>query len=179
MGLLDWLGINAAAPGGDENKLAGIERALEALGPERARYLACFAYILTRVARADHHVSDGEAGMMERIVAERAQVDAEQAALIVGIARAAGHSRGTDDYLIAREFERVASRDEKLALLDCLFAIAAVDTSIKTVEDNEVRRVASELKLEHADYIEVRRRHLGSLNVLRKPESTEGTETTD
>jgi uncharacterized tellurite resistance protein B-like protein len=105
---------------------------------------------------------------MEEIVAERAGVNAEQAALIVQIARQAGHSRGTDDYLIAREFERVASRDEKLKLLDCLFAIAAVDDAIKTVEDNEVRRVASELKLEHADYIEVRKRHLGNLNVLRK-----------
>lgn len=176
MGFMDWLGLAAAGPGGDDNKLAGIERSLEALGPERARYLACFAYILTRAARADHHVSDDEARIMERIVAERAQVDAEQAALIVGIARAAGGSRGTDDYLIAREFERVASRDEKLALLDCLFAIAAADTSIKTVEDNEVRRVASELKLEHADYIEVRQRHLGSLNVLRRTETTESTD---
>jgi uncharacterized tellurite resistance protein B-like protein len=130
--------------------------------------MACFAYILTRAAKADHHVSDGEARLMEQIIADRAGVDGEQAALIVKIAREAGHSRGTDDYLIAREFERVASRDEKLALLDCLFAIAAADSPILTVEDNEVRRVASELKLEHADYIEVRRRHLGSLKVLKR-----------
>jgi uncharacterized tellurite resistance protein B-like protein len=175
MSILKWLGL-ASEPEPEHNQLGEIEAALEAQGPERARYLACFAYILTRAAKADHHVSDAEARLMEDIVAERAGVDAEQAALIVRIAREAGRSRGTDDYLIAREFERTASRDEKLKLLDCLFAIAAVDASIKTVEDNEVRRVASELKLEHADYIEVRRRHLGSLNVLRR---TERTETTD
>ena len=107
---------------------------------------------------------------MEQIVAARANVDAEQAALIVRIARDAGRSRGTDDYLITREFERIASRDEKLALLDCLFAIAAADSPILTTEDNEVRRVASELKLEHSDYIAVRRRHLEHLEVLRRPE---------
>ena len=167
MSILKWLGLSDAAEPAD-NQLLEIERALEAQGPERARYLACFAYLLTRAAKADHHVSDDEAALMERIVAERAGVDAEQAQLIVRIARQAGHSRGTDDYLIAREFERIASREEKLKLLDCLFAIAAVDESIKTVEDNEVRRVASELKLEHADYIEVRKRHLGNLNVLRR-----------
>ena len=167
MSILKWLGLSGEDTP-DDNQLHEIERALEAQGAERARYLACFAYILTRAAKADHHVSDDEAQLMEQIVAERAGVSAEQAALIVRIARQAGHSRGTDDYLIAREFERVASRDEKLKLLDCLFAIAAVDDSIKTVEDNEVRRVASELKLEHADYIEVRKRHLGNLNVLRK-----------
>src|SRR5688500_15861476 len=172
MSILKWLGLSSDAEP-EHNQLGEIEAALEAQGPERARYLACFAYILTRAAKADHHVSDAEASVMAHTAGERAGVDAEQAALIVRIAREAGHSRGTDDYLIAREFERMASRDEKLKLLDCLFAIAAADASIKTVEDNEVRRVASELKLEHADYIEVRRRHLGSLNVLRRPEETE------
>jgi uncharacterized tellurite resistance protein B-like protein len=167
MSILKWLGLGDADEP-EDNQLREIEQALEAQGPERARYLACFAYILTRAAKADHHVSEEEARLMEQIVADRAGVGAEQAALIVRIARQAGHSRGTDDYLIAREFERVASREEKLKLLDCLFAIAAVDDAIKTVEDNEVRRVSSELKLEHADYIEVRKRHLGNLNVLRK-----------
>ena len=176
MSILKWLGLDSAPDPATDNRLHDIEQALAAHGPERARYLACFAYILTRAAKADHHVSDAEARLMEAIVAERAGVDAEQAALIVRIAREAGHSRGTDDYLIAREFERTASREEKLRLLDCLFAIAAADASIKTVEDNEVRRVASELKLEHADYIEVRRRHLGSLNVLRRTEGAEGTD---
>ena len=167
MSLLKWLGIAGTADDRGDNQLHGIEAALAALGPERARYLALFAYILTRAAKADHHVSDGEAELMAGIVSERAGVSAEQAALIVQIARDAGHSRGTDDYLITREFERIASREEKLALLDCLFSIAAADSPILTSEDNEVRRVASELKLEHADYIAVRKRHLEHLNVLR------------
>jgi uncharacterized tellurite resistance protein B-like protein len=168
MSILKWLGIAGDDPGTDDNHLEEIETALAAHGPDRARYLACFAYILTRAAKADHQVTEGEARLMEKIVAERARVEPDQAALIVRIARDAGHSRGTDDYLITREFERVASREEKMALVDCLFAIAAADSPILTSEDNEVRRVASELKLEHADYIAVRRRHLPSLGVLRR-----------
>ena len=167
MSILKWLGLAAGEEQAADN-LQEIEKALEAQGPERARYLACFAYILTRAAKADHHVSDGEARLMEQIVAERAGVDERQAKLIVQIARDAGRSRGTDDYLVTREFERISSRDEKLALLDCLFAIAAADSPILTAEDNEVRRVASELKLEHADYIAVRKRYLESLNVLKR-----------
>ena len=169
MSILKWLGL---ATGEEEpaDNLREIEKALESQGPERARYLACFAYIRMRAAKADHHVSEGEAELMQRIVGERAGVDAAQAKLIVQIARDAGRSRGTDDYLITREFERIATRDEKLALIDCLFAIAAADSPILTSEDNEVRRVASELKLEHSDYIAVRKRHLDHLNVLRRPE---------
>lgn len=175
MSILKWLGLGDRSAEGSDNRLEEIERALEAQGPERARYLACFAYILTRAAKADHHVSEGEARMMEAIVAERAGVDAEQAALIIRIARDAGHSRGTDDFLITREFERIATRDEKLALIDCLFAIAAADSPILTTEDNEVRRVASELKLEHSDYIAVRQRHLSNLNVLKRQDRGPGT----
>lgn len=167
MSLLKWLGITSGETS-DDNKLGAIEQALAAHGPERARFLACFAYILTRVARADHQITDGEARVMEQIIAGHAGIDEAQATLIVRIARAAGHSRGTDDYLITREFERTATREEKLAILDSLFEIAAADSSILTVEDNEVRRVASELKLEHADYIEVRQRHLHNLEVLRR-----------
>ena len=170
MSILSWLGITAA-PEGEDNRLGAIEQELAAHGPERARFIACFAYILTRAARADHQVTDGEARLMEDIIVEHAHVDRRQAALIVRIARDAGHSRGTDDYLITREFERVATREQKLELLDSLFAIAAADASILTVEDNEVRRIASELKLEHADYIAVRQRYLSNLNVLRKTDS--------
>lgn len=168
MSILDWLGLAGGGSQQGDDKLREIEKELASHGPERARFLACFAYILTRAAKADHHVSEGEERLMERIVAERAGVDAAQAALIVRIARDAGHSRGTDDYLVTREFERIATREEKLALLDCLFAIAAADSPILTAEDNEVRRVASELKLEHGDYIAVRRRHLEHLKVLER-----------
>ena len=170
MSILKWLGLSGGEPDPADNDLHAIEQSLAAHGPERARFLACFAYILMRAAKADHDVSEDELQQIARVIREWAQVGEEQAALIVGIAREAGHSRGTDDFLISREFERVATREEKLALLDCLFEVAGADAAIGTVEDNEVRRIASELKLEHADYITVRQRHLGRLNVLRKPQ---------
>ena len=55
-----------------------IERALTDLDADRARYIACFAYILGRVARADHQVTrgrirrDGAAGRRAGRVADAA-----------------------------------------------------------------------------------------------------------
>ena len=92
-----------------------------------------------------------------------------EAAAIVRVARdVARTSGGTEDFLITREFERTATREEKLHLLDCLFEIGAADASILIIEDNEIRRVASELKLDHTDFINVRRRHLEHLEVLKR-----------
>ena len=163
-----WLGLAREEAADSGTRLEAIESVLAGLGAERARHLACFAYILTRPARADHAVTDGEAAQMAQIMVRHASVTDEQAAAIVSVAReAARQSGGTEDFLITREFERTASRDEKLHLLDCLFEVGAADASIITAEDNEIRRVASELKLEHADYITVRRKHLENLEVLR------------
>ena len=170
MSILSWLGIaDDEEAGTSVDSVGEIEKALSNLDPRQARYLACFAYILSRVARADHHVSDDESRMMEQIVSERGGIPAAQAALAVRIATSeVHHHRGTQDFLVSREFDRLASRDQKLALLDCLFAVSATDESILTVEDNEVRRVASELRLEHGDYIAVRTAHVHNLEVLRQ-----------
>jgi uncharacterized tellurite resistance protein B-like protein len=168
MAFWDWLGLGAEKTD-SANHLEPIETVLATVTPERARYLACFAYILTRPARADHQVTDDEAARMRAIMVEQAGVSGEQAAAIVAAARmAAKQAGGTEDFLVTREFERIATREQKLHLLDCLFSISAADASILTVEDNEVRRVASELKLEHADYIAVRKKHLEHLEVLRR-----------
>jgi uncharacterized tellurite resistance protein B-like protein len=171
MSLWKWLGLAGHEADEPEDGLQEIEKALEGMEVEHARYIACFAYILTRAARADHVVTDAEMAEMQRLVAERGGIRPEEADLVVGIARA--HSTrvgGTEDFLITREFNKIANRDQKMALLDCLFAVTSTDQSIVTAEDNEIRRIARELKLEHGDYIAIRSKYLHNLNVLRPPD---------
>jgi uncharacterized tellurite resistance protein B-like protein len=165
--LLKWLGLADDDPSSTPvDSLGEIERALTELPRADARYLACFAYILHRVARADHVITDEESVLIHTLVAERGGLSGERATLAVRIARAEGiRHGGTEDYIVTREFSRLATHEQKLALVDCLFAVSATDGSIRTVEDNEIRRVASEVKLDHTDYINIRRayaHHLAS-----------------
>ena len=162
-----WLGLEddsqPAFSGLDE-----IERALEHLHPDTARFVACFAYILGRVARADHQVTAQESAEMERLIGERAHLTPEQAHLAVRIATSHGiRHGGTEDFLVTREFAQIADREQRLALLDCLFELSAADESIVVLEDNEIRRIASELRLEHADFISARAEYLQHLKVLK------------
>ncbi|OFW08392.1 MAG: hypothetical protein A3H96_21030 [Acidobacteria bacterium RIFCSPLOWO2_02_FULL_67_36] len=171
MSIWSWLGLERQQEPEDRGPLAEIEQALGGLEPDRAHYVACFAYILTRAARADHEVTDGEAREMERLVALRADLPIEVAGLIVQITRAlATRSGGTDDFLVTREFDRIATHEQKLALIDCLFAVSSSDESILTAEDNEIRRIANELKIEHSEYIAVRTGHLKHLSVFKPRE---------
>jgi uncharacterized tellurite resistance protein B-like protein len=145
-----------------------IVKQLDNLEPEHARYIAAFAYILSRVARADMNISDVETREMEHQVTRLSHLPAEQAVLVVQIAKTqATLFGGTENFLVTQEFSRMATLEQKLALLDCLFAIAAADNVISSVEDREIRLINDELNLTHDQYIGARYNFREYLAVLK------------
>lgn len=175
MGILESLGWrrapkDAGADTPDTETVRKIAAELDALGPARARHVAAFAYLLSRVANADREISEEETREMERIVQEEAGLPEAQAVLVVHMAKTQNALfGGVDNFLVTREFRTIASREEKLSLLRCLFAVSAADRSISSVEDGTIRQIASELMLEHADFIAVKSAYREHLAVLRKP----------
>ncbi len=145
-----------------------ITEALDRMEPERARFIAAFAYLLGRVARADLNISPEETRAMERIVMEKTGIPEEQAVVVVQIAKSQNILFGaTENYLVSREFNGMATQEQKLALIDCVFAVAAADQSISTVEDNEASQIADELRIEHRDFISIRSAYRKYLAVLK------------
>ncbi len=166
---LEGLRRRVEDPKSDETEtVRKIVRALDQLPPDRAKRVAAFAYVLSRVARADLKITEAETGEMERLVAERGGLPEEQAILVVQIAKTqATLFGGTENFLVTEEFSTMADHEEKIRLLHCLFAVAAADGSISTVEDREIRLIADELKLRHDEFIEVRLQYKQYLSVLR------------
>lgn len=164
-----WLGLDG--PSNEPEVLDTIASALAHLDERRARYLSAFAYLLGRVALADHAVTPAERESMLAFVAKEGALSDDEAAAVVKLAvdefRRLG---GTHNLIVAREFAALATTDERLALLRCLFAVSAADDSVLVREDNEIRQISRELKIEHADFIRARaevRAHLAVLN--RRP----------
>lgn len=157
--LLDWLGLERRAP----QEVAPLRDTLDALDhmePERAKFLAAFAYILGRVAHADREVSPEEVAAMEGAVRAEGQLSSEQAMVVVQLAKTNNLLfGGTADFLVAREFSAVASYDQKLTLLRCLFAVAASDTRISVAEEGEIHRIANELRIQREDLLALRVAH--------------------
>jgi uncharacterized tellurite resistance protein B-like protein len=134
-----------------------IVRQLDNLEPQRARFIAAFAYILSRVARADMNISDAETKEMEHQVIRLSGLPEEQAVLITQIAKTqATLFGGTENFLVTQEFNEMANLEQKLALLDCLFAVAAADKVISAVEEREIRLINDELQLTHDQFIRAR-----------------------
>ena len=169
-----FLGIDAPDEGPEDaaaetETVRKIVDALDKLEPQRARYIAAFAYILSRVAHADLDITPEETDAMERILVERGGLPEEQAIIVVQMAKTQSLLfGGTENFLVTREFNRIADRDQKLTLMDCLFSVSAVDESIVSAEDTVIRKIASELGLSHGDFVAVKSRYRGHLESLKK-----------
>ena len=149
-----------------------IVRQLDSLEPQRARFIAAFAYILSRVARADMNISDAETKEMEHQVIRLSGLPEEQAVLVVQIAKTqAILFGGTENFLVTQEFKEMADLNQRLALLDCLFAVAAADNVISAVEEREIRLINDELQLTHDQFIASRVKFRPYLAVLKDPAS--------
>lgn len=151
MSLLRFLGLEPRSQGttGEERETETVRRIaarLERLEPEQARYLAAFAYVLARVAHADLRIVESETDEMQRIVIALAELSQEEAALVVEIAKSQARLLGgTENYVVTREYRRLSTPEQRAQMLQCLYAVAAADGTISTVESAEITAIAEEL----------------------------------
>jgi uncharacterized tellurite resistance protein B-like protein len=172
MSILKILGLEplrgATEGGKDSETLRRITRALEAMEPEKARHIAAFAFVLSRVAHSDLEISDAETREMERAIQQWARLPEEQAILVVQIAKS--QSRlfgGTENFPLTKLFKETATPAQREELLHCLFAVSAADDSISTVEENEIWKIAAELGITHSGYVAIRAAYRDKRQVLK------------
>ena len=141
---------------GETETVRRIVLSLEAMPPDQARYLAGFAYILSRAAEADMDISAAETGAMEKMVVEYGGLTEAQAVIVVEIAKTEARLHGgTEDFLVTREFTRLATEEQRLALMRCCFVVAAGD-SISAEESAVLSEIANELNLDDQQIAAIR-----------------------
>jgi len=156
----------------DTETVRRITAELDRLDPGEARYLAAFAFVLARVANSDAGISEDESRRMEEVVCEVGGLTEAQAVLAVQIAKSQQLLKGgTENYLVTREFNKIASREQKENLLHCLFEVSAADDSISLAEEDEVATIALEFKIEHKDFSAIRSRYNEKRSILNRRNS--------
>ncbi len=158
----------------DTETVARIAAELDQLEPDRARFLAAFAYVLARVARADLDVSDAETRKMVELVREFSDLPPAQATLVVLMAKTHAIARGgTENYLVTRQFRELSTRGQRIDLVRCLFGVAAADESISSVENTEITQIGSELGFTREEIAGLRASFRDQLSVLQNAKSAE------
>ena len=177
--MLRFLGLgksDASSPGGEsgarlESETQTVRRIvaeLQQLDPDRRRFLAGFAYLISRAAHADLNVTAEESQLMEQIVAEIGGLPEAQALLVVEIAKnQADMYGGTEDYLVTREFAANSTGEQRRAAVEACYAVAAADGAITADETAELGQIANELHLPIPDLNEIRRSYADKLMAIQ------------
>ena len=125
-----------------------IVQRLDALPPEQARLVAATAYVVTRAAYADMEITPEETAYLEKALQEHAGLDEGQAVLVVQLAKFQELTAGeTEDYVVTREFRKVSTPEQRLAVLRACFLVAAADDTITAEESAVVNQIANELDI--------------------------------
>jgi len=164
------LGIDLATDDAarDTATVRRIAAELDALPAEEARFLAAFAYVLARVARADLDISRAETEQMIRLVRECSTLTEAQSLLVVQMAKTQAIALGgTENYLVTRQFKEISNRAQRVDLLRCLFAVAAADQTISHVENSEITAVGLELGFSGEEVASIRAAYRDQLSVLK------------
>jgi uncharacterized tellurite resistance protein B-like protein len=172
MGILDFLrpSPQRSSGGADTETVRRIAAELERLEPARARHLAAFAYVLSRVAGADSHISDAETRRIVEIVQRVGHLPEEEATLVTEIAKSQNRLfGGTENFLVTREFREIATEAQRRELLDCLFAVSAADDAVTGAEEGQIWQIASELGIARQDYVSARLAYTDKRTVIRHP----------
>jgi hypothetical protein len=164
-------GDNAPAAGtfaGETETVRRIVARLESLPPERARFLAGFAYILARAAHANLDISAEETGVMESAVAQLGDLDQAQAVLVVGMAKLQSRAKfGTEDYLVTREFAGFATDEQKVAVIRACFSVSAADDAISNDEAQTINGIAKELGVDRPTLNAIREAYVDQFTAIR------------
>ncbi|MCZ6462815.1 MAG: TerB family tellurite resistance protein [Proteobacteria bacterium] len=172
LGIGDKPESQSSQPSAGTESVRRIAAELESLPPSRARHLAAFAYVLARVAQADLEVDAAEKAEMERAVRTLAALEEAEARVVVEIAwTQARDLGGTENYLVTREFKNHSTLEERVRLVECVFAVAAADGGISSRESGEALAIAEELGFTRAQALGMRsawREHLDELRELPK-----------
>jgi uncharacterized tellurite resistance protein B-like protein len=153
--------MTPAAPPPDRRDTETVRRIvaeLDALPPERARFLAAFAYILTRAAAADLDISEAETRVIEGLVVEHGGLTEAQGVLVAEMARHQSLlAAETEDWLVTRQFRELSTEEQRLALLRCCYLVGAADDTITVEESDTLQEIAKELDVDRAAVNAIRR----------------------
>jgi len=119
------------------------------------RRLSLAGGLMARVAYVDHEVQEGEFDSMVSAIQNNWNLSDLEAALVAETA-VSTITKGLDYYRLSRRFFDSTTEDERVHFMDALFAVADGDSGVSYEEIEEIRTIATVLKLTHKQFIDAK-----------------------
>lgn len=129
------------------------QKGIEIRLPEQQIRKLCYsAGLLARIATVDSGISNAERNTIKSILSEEWGLSGQEAELITEIS-CRRVLKGLDQFRTARGFFDCTTHDERRSFLKTLFKIANASDMTSSKEVEEIRQIATALKLSHQDFI--------------------------
>ena len=119
------------------------------------RRLSLAGGLMARVAYVDHEVQEGEFDSMVSAIQNNWNLSDLEAALVAETA-VSTITKGLDYYRLSRRFFESTTEDERVHFMDALFTVADGDSGVSYEEIEEIRTIATVLKLTHKQFIDAK-----------------------
>ena len=164
-----FLGLSETTHVNEEPRsMQPLLKALSEMDATQARYLAAFAYVLSRVAAADRVIDPSEVQEIQNALVQEGALAQEQAELVVKLATVEAREHGgSQDYVVTRRLAELTPRAERPRVLKCAIRVAAADTVIDGHEEHELRGIAKQLGFSDKQFLHALNEYRDLRSVLR------------
>jgi uncharacterized tellurite resistance protein B-like protein len=135
-----------------ESEKKGIKFALPS---DQVKKLCLAAGLLARISAVDSDISEDEKQTIKDVFSTQWGLSEKQAHIVTQIS-CDRTLRGLDYFRLSRGFFDCTSLDERRNFIKCLFKIANASEKTSYDETEEIRKIATSLKLTHKDFIEAK-----------------------
>ncbi|MFL7890635.1 MAG: TerB family tellurite resistance protein [Anaerolineales bacterium] len=132
-----------------------LEETAIGIPDKELRRLSLAGGLMARVAYVDQEVQEGEFDSMVKAIKGSWQLTDIEAALVAETA-VSTITRGLDYYRLSRRFFESTTEEERVRFMDALFAVADADGRVSYEEIEEIRTIATVLKLSHKQFIDAK-----------------------
>jgi uncharacterized tellurite resistance protein B-like protein len=131
--------------------------------PEEKLYFICLVgTLMATIAHVDDHFDAAEKKALKRCLIDQFALKGKELTLLFDVVEEQAR-QGFDFYEVAKELNRVASFNDRIHLMECLFEVSIADGEMGHDEAEEIRRITKALRIPHKTFIECKVRALDKI----------------
>jgi len=131
--------------------------------PEEKLYFICLVgTLMATIAHVDEHFDPAEKKALKRCLTDQFALKGKELTLLFEVVEEQAR-QGFDFHEVVMELNRIASYNDRIHLMECLFEVSIADGEMAHGEAEEIRRITKALRIPHKTFIEFKVRALDKI----------------
>lgn len=131
--------------------------------PEEKLYFICLVgTLMATIAHVDEHFDPAEKKALKRCLTDQFALKGKELTLLFEVVEEQAR-QGFDFHEVVMELNRIASYNDRIHLMECLFEVSIADGEMAHGEAEEIRRITKALRIPHKTFIEYKVRALDKI----------------